>query len=74
MARRITPAVPTDTLAEAEAEAASLAAGSATKTDTTTPATATFTMTPAVGFGDEDWAAIGYLNEGVFGSIDGRTR
>ncbi|KAJ2161949.1 hypothetical protein GGF46_001045 [Coemansia sp. RSA 552] len=68
-----TPAVAAATLAEAEAEAAALTNPS---DEATTPATATATTTPAVntaGF-DTDWAAMDYLNEGVFGSIDGRTR
>ncbi|KAJ2325446.1 hypothetical protein IWW51_002785, partial [Coemansia sp. RSA 2702] len=76
MSQRMTPAVAAATLAEAEAEAAALTVN--TTTAATTPATATgtatATTTPAVGFGADDWSAMDYLNEGVFGSIDGRTR
>ncbi|KAI9473341.1 hypothetical protein LPJ78_004685 [Coemansia sp. RSA 989] len=74
MSQRMTPAVAASTLSEAEAEAAALAVNTTATTPATATGTATATTTPAVGFEMEDWSAINYLNEGVFGSIDGRTR
>ncbi|KAJ2617072.1 hypothetical protein H4S08_000493 [Coemansia sp. RSA 1365] len=76
-----TPGVTVATLAEAEAEAesaASVRANISASTIVTTPATitetATATTTPAAGYGAEDWTSLNYLNEGMFGSVDSRTR
>ncbi|KAJ2713488.1 hypothetical protein H4R19_002228, partial [Coemansia spiralis] len=48
--------------------------GAASPLAAATETTTTATTTPAVGYGADDWTGLGYLNEGVFGSIDGRTR